>query len=87
MFDGWHLIEWFNCTRYHLSAGQLTGTAEYYGLFEANINQQYGFVNHVDVQPNTERARRLIEVQAWRLLDETPELLAPVILDLRCFVT
>jgi hypothetical protein len=87
MFDGWHLIEWFNCTRYNHDRGQLTGTAEYYGSFDATVNEQYGFVEHVDVQVDTAQQHRLIEVQAWWLVDDTPELLSPVFLDVYRFVT
>jgi hypothetical protein len=83
MFDGWHLIEWFNCTRYTYHRGRLTGTAEYYGPFDAGINDAYGFVSHVDVNAGSPDARRLIEVQSWRLLDDSPELLRPVALELR----
>lgn len=83
MVDGWHLVEWLNSTRYTFDEGQLTGQAEYYGPFVATINRAHGFVSEVSVQIGTPLARRLVEVQAWRLLDHEPELLQPVAFDLR----
>jgi hypothetical protein len=83
MVDGWHLVEWLNSTRYSLHEGQLTGQAEYYGPFLARLDREHGFVRHVDVQIGTPHARRLIEVQAWRLVDDESELLRSVALDLR----
>lgn len=83
MFDGWHLIEWLNSTSYRSEHGRLTGTAEYYGPFEAETHGDYGFVTRVDVQVGTPHARRLIEVQAWRLVKDQPALLESESIDLR----
>lgn len=81
--DGWHLIEWFNSTRYSLHGEQLTGQAEYYGPFVAQIHREHRFVRHVDVQIGTQNQRRLIEVQGWVLVDEEPDLVRPIALDVR----